>query len=88
MGNHPLVSHFLHNDRWLRPICRSCVPSWDFSVVLEGLLESQFEPLESALEKTLSMVLNLFKREEDLQALSVASYCLDCAPGLVKVILH
>lgn len=88
MGKHPLVSHFLHSERRLWNICRSCAPSWDFYVVLEGLLGSQFEPLESALQKTLSLALTLFKRAGDLQALSVGSYCLDCEPGLVKGILH
>lgn len=43
-----LVFWFIHGVRQLRP-CRSVhVPSLDLSVVLEGLTDSPFEPLESA----------------------------------------
>lgn len=48
-GKHPIVSNFLCGDRWLTPICRQWVSSWNL-VVLEGLLEAPFEPLESASE--------------------------------------
>lgn len=32
--------------RWLRPFCRPHLPSWDLSVVLEGLREAPTEPTE------------------------------------------
>ncbi len=37
VGQHPLTSRFMRGVRRLRPICRLRVPSWDLSVVLEGL---------------------------------------------------
>ncbi len=70
------------------------VPSWDLSVVLEGLVTAPFEPLKSASERilTLKVVLLLalmsLKRVGDLQALSVSEMCMDFAPGLVKVTLR
>ncbi|KAL0166316.1 hypothetical protein M9458_038160, partial [Cirrhinus mrigala] len=69
-------------------------PSWDLSIVLEGLAGHPFEPLESVPEKllTLKMVLlvalSSLKRAGDLQALSFSPSCLDFAPGLVKVLLR
>ncbi len=70
------------------------VPSWDLSVVLEGLVKAPFEPLESASERiltlkvTLLLALTSLKRVGDLQALSVSAMCMDFAPGLVKVTLR
>ncbi len=70
------------------------VPSWDLSVVLEGLVAAPFEPLESAperirtLEVTLLLALKSLSRVGDLQALSVSEMCMDFAPGLVKVTLR
>lgn len=63
-------------------------------IVLEGLSEAPFEPLDSASEKFLTLkvalllVLTLLKPVADLQALSVDPSCLHFAPELVKVILH
>ncbi|KAK3568529.1 hypothetical protein QTP86_008616 [Hemibagrus guttatus] len=70
------------------------LPSWDLSVVLDGLLEAPFEPMESASEKflTLKMALLLalasLRWVGDLQALLVAPACLEFAPGMSKAILH
>ncbi len=69
------------------------VPSWDLSVVLEGLVTAPFEPLESAPERILTLKVTLLlaltlKRVGDLQALSVSEMCMDFAPGLVKVTLR
>ncbi len=70
------------------------VPSWDLSVVLEGLVTAPFETLESASERiltlkvTLLLALTSLKRVGDLQAFSVSKTCMDFAPGLVKVTLR
>ncbi|KAK3548628.1 hypothetical protein QTP70_015946, partial [Hemibagrus guttatus] len=94
MARHYLVSHFLCGARKLRPSCKLCLPSWDFSVVLERLLEACFEPMESASEKflTLKMALLLalasLKSVGYLQALSVTPACLEFPSGMSKAILH
>lgn len=49
VGGHPLISHFLHSARWLRPVCRLQVPFWYLYIVLEGLHEVPFKPLLSYL---------------------------------------
>jgi hypothetical protein len=70
------------------------VPSWDLSVVLEGLSGHPFEPLESVsvklltLKTVLLLALSSLKRVGDLQALSISPSCMDFAPGLVKVLLR
>ncbi len=72
LGRRRMTSAFMHGVRWLRPVR---VPSWDLSVVLEGLMAALFEPLESAPEwiLTLKVILLLalmsLKRVGDLQAL-------------------
>ncbi len=91
LGRHRMVSAFMHGVRRLRPVRPIAVPSWDLSVVLEGLVAAPFEPLESAPERimtlnvTLLLVLISLKRVGDLQALSVSEICMEFAPGLVKV---
>ncbi len=76
-----MVSAFLRGVRRLRPARPMAVPSWDLSVVLEGLVTAPFEPLESAperiltlkrrlLEVTLLLALTSLKRAGDLQAFS------------------
>ncbi len=94
LGRHRMVSSFMRGVRRLRPIRPMAVPSWDLSVVLEGLVTAPFEPLESASERiltlkvTLLLTLTSLKRVGDLQALSVSEMCMDFAPGLVKVTLR
>ncbi len=91
LGRHRLVSAFMRGARRLRPVRPTAVPSWDLSVVLEGLVTAPFEPLESASDRilTLKVVLLLaltsLKRVGDLQAFSVSETCMDFAPGLVKL---
>ncbi len=88
-----MVSTFMRGVRRLRPVRPTAVPSWDLSVVLEGLVTAPFEPLESVLERiltlkdTLLLALTSLKRVGDLQAFSVSETCMDFAPGLVKVTL-
>ncbi|KAL0168609.1 hypothetical protein M9458_036831, partial [Cirrhinus mrigala] len=48
VGKHPLVARFFHEAKWLRPPTRATVPLWDLAIVLEGLVGTPFEPLESA----------------------------------------
>ncbi len=94
LGRHRLVSAFMHGARRLRPVRPTAVPSWDLSVILEGLVTAPFEPLKSASDRilTLKVVLLLaltsLKRVGDLQAFSVSETCMDFAPGLVKVTLR
>ncbi len=89
-----MVSAFMHGVRRLKPVRPIGVPSWDLSVVLEGLMSAPFEPLESAPERiltlkvTLLLALTSLKRVGDLQALSVSEMCMDFAPGLVEVTLR
>ncbi len=93
LGRHRMVSAFMRGVKRLRPTRHTAVPSWDLSVVLEGLVTAPFEPLESAPERiltlkfTLLLALTSLKRVGDLQALSVSDMCMDFAPGLVKVTL-
>ncbi len=82
LGRHRMVSAFMRGVRRLRPVRPTAVPSWDLSVVLEGLVTAPFEPLESASERILTLKVTL------LQALSVSEMCMDFAPGLVKVTLR
>ncbi len=85
LGRHRLVSAFMRGARRLRPVRPTAVPSWDLSVVLEGLVTAPFEPLESASDRilTLKVVLLLaltsLKRVGDLQAFSVSETCMDFA---------
>ncbi len=94
LGRHRMVSAFMRGVRRLRPVRPTAVPSWDLSVVLEGLVMAPFEPLESASERiltlkvTLLLALTSLKRVGDLQAFSVSETCMDFAPGLVKVTLR
>ncbi len=94
LGRHRMVSAFIRGVRRLRPVRPIAVPSWDLSVVLEGLVAAPFEPLESAPERiltlkvTLLLALTSLKRVGDLQALSVSKMCMDFVPGLVKVTLR
>ncbi len=73
LGRHRMVSAFMRGVR--RP---TAVPSWDLSVVLEGLVMAPFEPLESASERILTLKVALLlalmslKRVGDLQAFSVS----------------
>ncbi len=94
LGRHQMVSAFMRGVRRLRPVRPTAVPSWDLSVVLEGLVTAPFEPLESASERILTLkvalllALTSLKRVRDLQAFSVSETCMDFAPGLVKVTLR
>ncbi len=90
LGRHLLVSSFMRGDKRLRPVRPPSFPSWDLSVVLKGLLEPPFEPLESVpvrirtLKVTLLLLLASFKHAGDLQALSVSESCTEFALGLVN----
>ncbi len=55
LGRHRMVSAFMHGVRQLRPVRPIGVPSWDLSVVLEGLVAAPFEPLESAPDWILTL---------------------------------
>ncbi len=87
LGRHRrMVSAFMRGVRRLRPVRPTAVPSWDLSVVLEGLVTAPFEPLESVSEQILTLkdslllALTSLKRVGDLQAFSVSETCMDFAP--------
>ncbi len=94
LGRHRMVSAVMRGIRRLRPVRPTAVPSWDLSVILEGLVTAPFEPLETPPERiltlkvTLLLALTSLKRVGDLQAFSVSETCMDFAPGLVKVTLR
>ena len=94
LGRHHLVARFLRGARRLRPAAHPRVPAWDLAVVLEGLAEAPFEPLESAEARNLTLkvafllAITSLRRVGDLQALAVTPTCLEFAPGGVKAILH
>ncbi len=94
LGRHQMVSVFMRGVRCLRPVRPIVVPSWDLSIVLEGLMGAPFETLESAPERiltikvTLLLALKSLKRVGDLQALSISERCMVFVPGLVKMTLR
>ncbi len=49
VGRHPLVSRFMQGSRRLRPFLPARVPSWDLSIVLQGLSGHPFEHLKTAV---------------------------------------
>ncbi len=55
LGRHRLVSAFMRGVRRLRPARPTAIPSWDLSVVSEGLVTAPFEPLESASKWILTL---------------------------------
>ncbi|KAI2653825.1 putative V-type proton ATPase subunit H 2 [Labeo rohita] len=87
VGKHPLVVRFIRGARRLRLPTRATVPSWDLAIVLEGLAGTPFEPLESALDRFLTLkmffliAITSLKRIRDLQALATSPSCLDLPLG-------
>ncbi|KAL0149377.1 hypothetical protein M9458_055415, partial [Cirrhinus mrigala] len=87
VGCHPLVSRFMQGSRRLRPFCPAQIPSWDLSIVLEGLTGHPFEPLESVPEKLLTLktvllvALSSLKRVGNLQTLSISPFMSGLCPG-------
>ncbi len=59
LGRHHLVSSFMHGAKRLRLVFPPSFPVWDLSVVLKGLLEPPFEPLESASMRILTLKVTL-----------------------------
>ena len=82
LGRHQLVKHFLRGAWRMRPSTQTRAPTLDLAVILEGLVEAPFEPLESAEAKNLSLKvvflldITSLKRVGDLQALSKSPQCL------------
>ncbi|XP_051512683.1 uncharacterized protein LOC127417036 [Myxocyprinus asiaticus] len=94
LGKHDLIIRFLRGARRLNPSRPLFVPSWDLSVVLQGLQRAPFEPLQSVELKALSLktalltALTSIKRVGDLQAFSISETCLEFGPGYSHVILR
>ncbi|KAL0148432.1 hypothetical protein M9458_056242 [Cirrhinus mrigala] len=93
VGKHDLIIRFLRGARRLNPPQSHLIPSWDLAVVLQGLQQDPFEPLQSvkldALSfKALLTALTSIKRVGDLQALSVNSSCLEFGPADSHVVLR
>ncbi|KAL0187587.1 hypothetical protein M9458_014686, partial [Cirrhinus mrigala] len=78
----------------LNPPRPNLIPSWDLAVVLQGLQQDPFEPLQSvkldalSLKTALLTALTSVKRVGDLQALSVDSLCLEFGPASSHVVLR
>ncbi|XP_067258622.1 uncharacterized protein [Chanodichthys erythropterus] len=94
LGRDPLVVRFLRGALRLRPVVCTKTPTWDLTIVLQGLAEAPFEPIEEVSDKFLTLktifllAVSSLKRIGDLQALSVAPSCLEFASGMVKAFLH
>ncbi|KAI2646378.1 ORF V: Enzymatic polyprotein [Labeo rohita] len=94
VGKHDLIIRFLRGARRLNPPRSNLIPSWDLAVILQGLQQDLFEPLQSveldalSLKTALLTVLTLVKRVGDLQALSVNSSCLEFGPANSHVVLR
>ncbi|KAI2651906.1 ORF V: Enzymatic polyprotein [Labeo rohita] len=94
LGKHQLIVRFLRGARRVNPPRPHPIPSWDLSIVLQGLREAPFEPLASVELKYLSLktalltALASIKRVGDLQAFSVDEACLEFGPGDSHVILR
>ncbi|XP_051756701.1 uncharacterized protein LOC127516273 [Ctenopharyngodon idella] len=93
IGRNNLVVRFLKGSRRLNLPRPLTVPTWDLSVVLRGLKDPPFEPIQTAdrwllsLKTALLLALALVKRVGDLQALSVSPSCLEFGPNDSKVVL-
>ncbi|KAL0194499.1 hypothetical protein M9458_008071, partial [Cirrhinus mrigala] len=78
----------------LNPPRSHLIPSWDLAVVLQGLQQDPFEPLQSveldalSFKTALLTALTSIKRVGDLQALSVNSSCLEFRPADSHVVLR
>ncbi len=72
-----MVSAVMRGVRRLKPVRPTAVPSWDLSVVLEGLVTAPFEPLKSASEQILTLKVTL------LLVLTSLKRVGDCRPSLL-----
>ncbi|KAL0201442.1 hypothetical protein M9458_004629, partial [Cirrhinus mrigala] len=94
VGKHDLIIRFLRGARRLNPPRSHLIPSWDLAVVLQGLQQDPFEPLQSveldalSFKTALLTALTSIKRVGDLQALSVNSSCLEFGPADSHVVLR
>ncbi|KAL0163506.1 hypothetical protein M9458_039259, partial [Cirrhinus mrigala] len=94
VGKHHLIIRFLRGARRLNPPRSYLIPSWDLAVVLQGLQQDPFEPLQSveldalSFKTALLTALTSIKRVGDLQALSVNSSCLEFGPADSHVVLR
>ncbi|KAI2650818.1 Transposon Ty3-G Gag-Pol polyprotein [Labeo rohita] len=94
VGKHDLIVRFLRGARRLNPPRPHLIPSWDLAVVLQGLQQDPFEPLQSveldalSFKTALLTALTSIKRVGDLQALSVNSSCLEFGPADSHVVLR
>ncbi|KAL0148870.1 hypothetical protein M9458_055879 [Cirrhinus mrigala] len=94
VGKHVLIIRFLRRARRLNPPRPHLILSWDLAVVLQGLQQDPFEPLQSvkldalSLKTALLTALTSVKRVGDLQALSVNSSCLEFGPADSHVVLR
>ncbi|KAL0163564.1 hypothetical protein M9458_039317, partial [Cirrhinus mrigala] len=81
----------------LNPPRPHLIPSWDLAVVLQGLQQDPFEPLQSVELDALSLKMALLtaltsvksgRALGDLQALSINSSCLEFGPADSHVVLR
>ncbi|KAL0196765.1 hypothetical protein M9458_005305, partial [Cirrhinus mrigala] len=87
VGKHDLIIR-------LNPPLPHLIPSWDLAVVLQGLQQDPFEPLQSVELDTLSLKMALLttltsvRKVGDLQAHSINSSCLEFGPADSHVVLR
>lgn len=93
LSKHPWVVQFMAAVRRDSLTARPLIPAWDLEVVLRGLSQPPFEPLESTSLKLLSyktallLALTTAKRVSDLHALSVSEDCMRFSPDGRQVLL-
>lgn len=86
VGSHKLVTAFLKGAFRLCPPSRLKCPQWDLLLVLNGLCEAPFEPLETCDIKWLSyktaflLAITSAKRVCEIHALSVSPQCMRWGP--------
>lgn len=91
-SQHTLVCRFMKGARRLLPVSKP--PLWDLGVVLEGLKDSPFEPLDwvgfehMSLKTVLLPALASAQRVSDIHALSVELSCTQLSPGGVRMTLR
>ena len=82
VGKHRLMNPFLKGVKRRTAVNKPLFPSWDLAVVLRGLCQPPFEPLETSDDRALSLktvllvALTTSKRVSDIHALSVEPDCM------------
>ena len=82
VGKHRLITPFMKGVRRCTATDRPLFPSWDLAVVLRGLCQPPFEPMETtdaralSLKTVLLVALTTSRRVSDIHALSIDRDCM------------